>query len=115
MRFNTALSAMMEFVNGAYKWEGARPRAALAPFVLLLAPYAPHLAEEMWQRLHQGQQQHGSNGSSSGSSSGSMAYEPWPEVDESLLVESTYNLPVQVGGGAVREGAAVVCVCVEGG
>ena len=100
MRFNTALSAMMEFVNGAYKWEGARPRAALAPFVLLLAPYAPHLAEEMWQRLHEGRQQGpSSNGSStSGSSSGSLAYEPWPVADESLLVESTYNLPVLVGG-----------------
>jgi hypothetical protein len=42
MRFNTALAAMMEFVNGAYKW-GSRPRAALQPFILLLAPYAPHL------------------------------------------------------------------------
>lgn len=42
MRFNTAIAAMMEFVNGAYKWQ-ARPRAALEPFILLLAPYAPHL------------------------------------------------------------------------
>jgi leucyl-tRNA synthetase len=42
LRFNTALAAMMEFVNGAYKWE-ARPKAALQPFLLLLAPYAPHL------------------------------------------------------------------------
>ena len=44
MRFNTALAAMMEFVNGAYKWE-VRPREALRPFILLLAPYAPHLGE----------------------------------------------------------------------
>ena len=50
MRFNTGIAAMMEFVNGAYKWEH-RPRAALEQFVLLLAPYAPHLAEEMWQVL----------------------------------------------------------------
>ena len=48
MRFNTGIAAMMEFVNGAYKWE-ERPLAALEQFVLLLAPYAPHLAEEMWQ------------------------------------------------------------------
>ncbi len=48
MRFNTGIAAMMEFVNGAYKWE-QRPRHALEQFVLLLAPYAPHLAEEMWQ------------------------------------------------------------------
>lgn len=50
MRFNTGIAAMMEFVNGAYKWE-QRPKAALEQFVLLLAPYAPHLSEEMWQVL----------------------------------------------------------------
>ena len=49
MRFNTGIAAMMEFVNGALKWRGPPPRAALEPFLLLLAPYAPHLAEEMWQ------------------------------------------------------------------
>ena len=40
---------MMEFVNGAQKWEGQPPLAAVEPFVLLLSPYAPHLAEELWQ------------------------------------------------------------------
>ncbi len=49
MRFNTAISGMMEFVNGAQKWKGLPPRAGVEPFVLLLAPYAPHLAEELWQ------------------------------------------------------------------
>ncbi len=49
LRFNTGIAAMMEFVNGALKWPGAPPRAVLEPFLLLLAPYAPHLAEEMWQ------------------------------------------------------------------
>ena len=48
MRFNTGISALMEFVNAAYKWD-AVPKSALRPFVLLLAPYAPHLAEELWQ------------------------------------------------------------------
>lgn len=48
MRFNTAIAAMMEFVNGAYKWD-SRPRAAVEPLLLLLAPYAPHIAEELWQ------------------------------------------------------------------
>jgi len=48
MRFNTGISAMMEFVNAATKWPD-RPRAALEPFALLLSPYAPHLAEELWQ------------------------------------------------------------------
>jgi leucyl-tRNA synthetase len=83
MRFNTAIAAMMEFVNGAYKWE-TRPKEVLRPFVLLLAPYAPHLAEEMWQVL--------------GGGAGSLTYEPWPEADESLLVEDTIKLPVQVNG-----------------
>ena len=48
MRFNTGIASMMEFVNGATKWEN-RPQAALEPFVLLLSPYAPHIAEELWQ------------------------------------------------------------------
>lgn len=83
MRFNTGISAMMEFINGAMKWD-TRPRAALAPFCLLLAPYAPHLAEELWQRLGHGH---------------SLAYEPWPQCDESLLVADTVQLPIQVRGG----------------
>ena len=48
MRFNTGISALMEFVNGAFKWNQV-PQSVLEPFVLLLAPYAPHLAEELWQ------------------------------------------------------------------
>lgn len=48
MRFNTGISALMEFVNAAYKWDAA-PKSVLRPFVLLLAPYAPHIAEELWQ------------------------------------------------------------------
>lgn len=82
LRFNTAIAAMMEFMNATKKWE-TRPRAALEPFVLLLAPYAPHIAEECWQRCGHSE---------------SLAYAPWPELDESLLVESTVQLPVQVNG-----------------
>jgi leucyl-tRNA synthetase len=88
MRFNTAIASMMEFVNAAYKWETC-PRSVLKDFILLLAPYAPHLAEEMWHVL---------NGRGSGDSMESLAYEPWPVLDESLLVESSVNLPVQVNG-----------------
>ena len=58
-----------------------RPRAALEPFLLLLAPYAPHLAEELWSR---------------GGHTSSLTYAPWPQHDESLLVQETVNLPVQV-------------------
>jgi len=50
LRFNTAISAMMEFTNHVTKLE-VRPRAVLEPFVLLLAPYAPHAAEELWRAL----------------------------------------------------------------
>lgn len=86
LRFNTAISAMMEFVNGANKWP-TRPRAALEPFVLLLAPYAPHLAEELWQVV-QGMD-----------TPQSCAYEAWPTFDPALLQESMVQLPVQVWGG----------------
>ena len=88
MRFNTAIAAMMEFINAAYKWDSC-PRSVLKDFVLLLAPYAPHLAEEMWHVLHE---------RSGEAEMASLAYEPWPVVDESLLVESSVNLPVQVNG-----------------
>ena len=64
------------------KWPAPRPAAALADFVLLLSPYAPHVAEELWARLGH---------------DGSITYVPWPAVDESLLVQSTVQLPVQVG------------------
>src|SRR5262249_19151962 len=48
MRFNTAIAAMMEFINHVTKLE-VRPRVALEPFVLLLSPFAPHIAEELWR------------------------------------------------------------------
>ena len=82
MRFNTAISAMMEFVNAATKWD-EKPRKTLEPFVLLLGPYAPHLSEELWSML---------------GNEGSNAYEAWPEADASLLVEDTVTLAVQVNG-----------------
>ena len=49
--------------------------------MLLLSPYAPHIAEELWARLGH---------------DGSITYAPWPAVDESLLVQNTVKLPVQV-------------------
>ena len=48
LRFNTAIAAMMEFVNGANKW-ASPAQEVLEGFILLLSPYAPHLAEELWQ------------------------------------------------------------------
>jgi leucyl-tRNA synthetase len=93
LRFNTAISAMMEFVNGAYKWSN-RPAAVLKPFILLLAPYAPHLAEEMWQVLGGGY----NNDNTDNNAIISLAYQEWPAVDESLLLQDTIALPVQVNG-----------------
>ncbi|XP_057513229.1 leucine--tRNA ligase, chloroplastic/mitochondrial isoform X1 [Actinidia eriantha] len=81
-RFNTGISAMMEFVNAAYKWDKL-PRSAIEPFVLLLSPYAPHMAEELWFRLGH---------------SNSLAYEPFPQADPAYLKESTVVLPVQING-----------------
>jgi len=82
LSFNTAIARMMEFTNFFTK-EEKRPRAALEQIVLLLSPFAPHLAEELWQLLGH---------------AGTLAYEPWPICDESLLVESTVEIPVQING-----------------
>ena len=82
LRFNTAIAAMMEFVNAANKWEGV-PRAVAEPFVLLLSPFAPHLAEELWQKLGH---------------DASLAYEPWPEADADYLRTDTVPIAVQVNG-----------------
>lgn len=80
LRFNTAIAAMMEFMNAATKWQN-RPRAALEPFILLLAPYAPHIAEELWAKCGHDT---------------TLAYASWPCYDPALLVEDEITLPVQV-------------------
>ena len=82
MRFNTAIAAMMEFTNAATKWE-RRPKVVLESFTLLLSPYAPHLSEELWERL---------------GNQGSNAYETWPTANKSYLIEDTVTLAVQVNG-----------------
>jgi leucyl-tRNA synthetase len=82
MLFNTAISRMMEFVNAAMKAESV-DRAVLEPFLLLLAPFAPHIAEELWQRMGHDD---------------TLAYATWPTHDESLLEEDSVVIPVQVMG-----------------
>ncbi len=82
LSFNTAISRMMEFTNFFTK-QDRRPRAVLEPFVLLLSPFAPHIAEELWEALGHAK---------------TLAYEPWPKYDPELLVESTIELPVQING-----------------
>jgi len=83
MRFNTAISAMMELTNACTKMDSVS-REILEPFALMLSPYAPHLSEEMWERL-------GYAGESNSKTS-------WPTADESLLVEDTVDIGVQVNG-----------------
>jgi leucyl-tRNA synthetase len=82
LSFNTAISRMMEFTNEVGQNEN-RPKSLMEPFVLLLSPFAPHLAEECWQVLGHDQ---------------TLAYEPWPDYDESLIVDSEIEIPVQVNG-----------------
>ncbi|NBR86498.1 MAG: leucine--tRNA ligase [Verrucomicrobia bacterium] len=87
MRFNTAISAMMVFVNEANGWQ-TRPLSVMKPFLQLLAPFAPHLTEELWSRLH----------SAFGQRAPSLSYAPWPSYDPALLVESEVEVPVSVNG-----------------
>ena len=82
LAFNTAIAQMMIFVNELTA-QDKRPRAVLEPFVQLLAPYAPHIAEELWQKLGHTQ---------------TLTHEPWPEFAPALLVENTVTIVVQVNG-----------------
>ncbi len=81
LKFNTPISKMMEFVNAS---KGQLPSKADAEdFLKILSPYAPHIAEELWKRL--GHEQ-------------TLAYEAWPVVDESALVDDEITIVVQVMG-----------------
>jgi leucyl-tRNA synthetase len=82
MSFNTAIAAMMEFSNHLTRLP-VKPRAVVEKLVLLLAPFAPHLAEELWAAL--GHQE-------------TLAYEPWPAYDEQLTRAETIEVPVQING-----------------
>ena len=93
LNFNTAISAMMVFVNeaegfakgtdGASGGPAPLPREYLEKFVLCLSPFAPHLGEELWQFLGHAD---------------TLAYEPWPAYDPAALVEDEVEVPVQVLG-----------------
>ncbi len=82
MRFNTAISKLMEFVN-AFTADEVRPLSAMWTFTLLLAPMAPHVAEELWQVL---------------GGATSLAYEPWPTYESKLLIDDQVEVPVQING-----------------
>jgi leucyl-tRNA synthetase len=82
LRFNTAIAQMMTFVNELNPLE-TRPRAILEPFCLVLAPYAPHLAEELWSAL--GHEE-------------SLMWEEFPQADPRWLEQELVEVPVQVNG-----------------
>ena len=83
MGFNTAISKLMVYLRDVAKDGDALPEDGADAFVKMLSPMAPHLAEELWHRM--GHEQ-------------SLAWEPWPEADASLLVDDTVTLAVQVNG-----------------
>jgi leucyl-tRNA synthetase len=82
LRFNTAIARLMEFVN-FFTGQSRRPRRCMEAFVLMLAPLAPHIAEEMWEALGHAQ---------------TLAYEPWPTHDPALTREDTVDIVVQLDG-----------------
>ena len=82
LRFNTAIAALMELTNLLTK-DDAHPRAILEPLVQLVAPFAPHLGEELWWRLGH---------------DGGVSYVPWPSYDDALTVDPTTTWVVQVNG-----------------
>jgi leucyl-tRNA synthetase len=82
LSFNTAIAKMMEFTNFFTK-EDRRPKSVMEAFVLLLSPFAPHLAEELWELLGHRQ---------------SLAYERWPEADLAWLKVDAVEVPVQING-----------------
>ncbi len=86
MRFNTAISAMMEFIN---EFPGGKmPRGAYEVLIQILNPFAPHLTEEMWEKLGHKDM---------------LVFEPWPTFDASKLVENDMTIVVSVNGKRVKD------------
>lgn len=83
MTFNTGIAKLMEFVNAVYKSSEPMSRETADKFILLLAPMAPFIAEELWQRAGH---------------TDTLAYEPWPTFDAAMTEESTMDIVVQVLG-----------------
>lgn len=82
LSFNTAISRMMEFTN-EFSPQEVRPKSAMETLTILLSPFAPHIAEELWQLLGH---------------DNTLAFEPWPTFDEAKIAEAEIEVPVQVNG-----------------
>jgi len=85
LRFNTAISAMMILVKHLGALPGGTPRESAKALTLLVSPFAPHIGEELWQRL---------------GAKELLAYEPWPEFDPALVKDDVVEIGVQVNGKA---------------
>ncbi|EEI17361.1 leucine--tRNA ligase [Corynebacterium lipophiloflavum] len=84
LRDNTVVAKLIEYVNYLTKtYSGPVPRDAVVPLVQMVSPLAPHVAEELWSRL---------------GNPDTLTFEPFPEFDESLLVDDTVEIPVQING-----------------
>ena len=83
MTFNTGISKLMEMVNAIYKSEKSIAKSDMESFVKLLSPMAPHIAEELWEKLGHNE---------------SITYAPWPTFDETLLVKNDMEIVIQVLG-----------------
>ncbi|WJY69085.1 leucine--tRNA ligase [Corynebacterium auris] len=84
LRDNTVVAKLIEYVNHLTKaYSGAVPRAAVEPLVQMVSPLAPHIAEELWSTLGHAD---------------TVTFEPFPTFDESLLVDETVEVPVQING-----------------
>jgi leucyl-tRNA synthetase len=82
LAFNTAIAAMIEFVNAA-TGAGGVTRGQLERFALILSPFAPHMAEELWARLGHAE---------------SLAFEPFPMADPKMLVDAEVEIPISIQG-----------------
>lgn len=83
LTYNTAIAKLMEFVNAVYKTNKPVAKKDMEAFVLLLAPLAPHMAEELWARLGHDK---------------TLAYEPWPTYDEAMTKDESMEIVIQVLG-----------------
>lgn len=82
LKFNTAISQLMVFINDAYKADSL-PKVYIEGFVKLLAPVAPHIAEEIWSKLGHSE---------------SITYGTWPAFDEAKLVDNEVEIVIQING-----------------
>ena len=85
--FNTAISQMMIFVN-AFTNVQIIPLSAMRPLLILLSPFAPHIASELWERLN----------TRFSDAHGDMTEQPWPEYNERLLAEEEVEIVIQING-----------------